>query len=64
MELREKFEKFRRSKSINKELLASWSKIHRNTIWRFETGKHDIKLSSFNKMVDELGGEIIIIDKR
>jgi transcriptional regulator with XRE-family HTH domain len=63
MSLEKYFKRYRKSKNITQTKLSELSGISRATIWRFESGKHEISISSFNDMVKALGGEIVIIDK-
>jgi predicted transcriptional regulator len=61
--LNRQFRKFRQSKGVNQTRLSIWSGVSRSTIWRFESGKKDIKASSLEKMVDSCDGKLVIIDK-
>ena len=61
--INEQFKQCRKEKGINQSKLSQLSGIARSTIWRFETGKHEIKVSSFEKLVNAIGYKIILIDK-
>lgn len=58
----QQFRKLRKSAGINQTKLSEMSCVGRSTIWRFETGKYDIKLFTLEKLLNEIGVKIILID--
>lgn len=60
--INEKFKAIRKRKGITQTKLSKDTGIGRSTIWRFESNKCDIKLSTLNILVQYIGG-ILSIDE-
>ena len=52
----------RREKKLSQEDLADVAGVHRNTIYRMETGS-GVSLSIFERVVDALGYEVELMPK-
>lgn len=54
-ELRELLKKIRKKKSVTQEQIATFSNLSRFAVNEFETGKTDVKLSTFFKLLKAYG---------
>ena len=63
MDIRKQIIKARKQKKITVQTLAKWCNVSPALLYAYESNRTNISEVNINKIIDELGMRIILIDK-